>query len=178
MRIIVPTAPSHHKEGGHKFLAMLRTPASAITAGVVAASITFTTMSYASSATVGATSFATRAAGFVAGRGINLVFGPVSGFIAEQTTRELGEQLLTPIVRTGSRQAAYLTSAAVGTTVLVLSTILIHAGTWVYSKGHKAVCQYLKQPPIEVVSNLVEVENDTMLVSVEGVPARYSPMPV
>ena len=161
MRIIVPTAP-----------------ASAVTAGVVAASITFTTMSYASSATVGATSFATRAAGFLAGRGVNLVFGPVSGFIAEQTTRELGDGLLTPVVRTGSRQATYLTSAAVGTAVLILSTILIHAGTWVYGKGHKAICQYLRQPPTEVISNLMDIGNDTVLVSVEGCPARYSPMPV
>jgi len=161
MRIILPTAP-----------------ATALTAGVVAASITFTTMSYASNATVGATNMATRAVSFLAGRGVNLVFGPVSGFIAEQTTRELGEQLLTPVVRTGSRQAAYLTSAAVGAAVIALSTILIHAGTWIYGKGHKVVCQYLKQPPTEVVSSLMEIGDDTVLLSVEGVPVRESPLPV
>lgn len=159
MRIILPTAP-----------------ATALTAGVIAASITFTTMSYASNATVGATNMATRAVSFLAGRGVNLVFGPVTGFIAEQTTRELGEQLLTPVVRTGSRHVAYLTSAAVGAAVVAISTLLIHSGTWIYGKGHKAVCQYLKQPPIEVVSSLVEVEKDIMLISVEGVPVRFSPM--
>jgi hypothetical protein len=161
MRIIFPTAP-----------------ASAIAAGVVAASITFTTMSYASSATIGATSMATCAAGFLAGRGVNLVFGPVSGFIAEQTTRELGEQLLTPVVRTGSRQVAYLTSAAVGTAVIVLSTVLVHASTWIYGKGHTAVCQYLKQTPVEVVSNLLEIGDDTMLLTVDGVVTRDDPLPV
>lgn len=161
MRIILPTAPT-----------------SAVTAGVIAASITFTTMSYASSATIGATSMATRTAGFLAGRGVNLVFGPVSGFIAEQATRELGDQLLTPVVRTGSRQVAYLTSAAVGTAVIVVSTVLIRASSWIYGKGHAAVFQYLKQTPVEVVSNLLEIGNDTMLLTVDGVVTRDDPLPV
>ena len=158
MRIVVPTA--------------------SMVAGTVAASLTFATMSYAGQGAVGATGAATRVAGFLAGRGVNLVFGPVSGFIAEQATREFGDQLLTPVVRTGSRQAAYLTSAAVGAAVIAVSTVLIHAGTWIYQKGHTAVCQYLKQTPVEVVSSICDIGSDMVLLSVEGVPARESEMPV
>ena len=135
-------------------------------------------MSYASDATIGITNMSTRAVGFLAGRGINLVFGPVSGFIAEQATREFGQQLLIPMVRTSSRQAAYLASAAVGATVIAVSTVLAHAGNWMYRKGHTVVCQYLKQTPVEVVSSLMEIGNDTVLLSVEDVPARENPINV
>lgn len=159
MRIVVPTA--------------------SMVAGTVAASLTFATMSYAAQGAVSATGVATNIAGYLAGRGVNLVFGPVSGYLAEQATREFGDQILTPVVRTGSRQTAYLTSAAVGAAVIAVSTILIHASTWIYQKGHKAMCQYLKQTPVEIVSNLTEVENDTMLVSIDEVtPPRASPLPV
>lgn len=153
MRIILPTAP-----------------ASAVSAGVLAASLTFSTMSHASDATVGATHYATRAVGFLAGRGVNLVFGPVSGFIAEQAAVEFGDGLVKPVVRTGTRHTAYITSAAVGVAVVALSTVAIHVGSWLYSKGHHAVTRYLTQPPLEVVSSLFDVGNDVVLVAVEGVP--------
>ncbi len=145
-------------------------PTSAIVAGTIAASITFTTMSYASDATVGITNMSTNAVGFLAGRGINLVCGPLSGYIAEQATREFGQQLVTPVVRTSSRQAAYLTSAVVGASVIAVSSILIHASNWIYKKGHTAVFQYLKQTPIEVVSSICDVGNDIVLLYVDGVP--------
>lgn len=155
MRIIVPTAPP-----------------GAVTAGIVAASLTFSTMSRASDVSISAAHYATRAVGFLAGRGVNLVFGPVSGFIAEQTAVELGDGLVKPVIRTGARQTAYIASAAVGVVVVALSTVLIHTSTWLYNKGHCAVTRYLTQPPVEVVASLRDVENDVMLVSVEGVPAR------
>jgi hypothetical protein len=155
MRIILPTAP-----------------ASAITAGVVAASITFATMSYAGEATVGATHYGTRAVGFLAKHGVKFIFGPVSGFIVEQATLELGDQILTPVVRTGSRQTAYITSAAIGAAVVAMSTVIIHTSSWIYRKGHKAVCQYLTQPPSEVVANIMDIGNDIILLTVDGVPAR------
>lgn len=155
MRIILPTAP-----------------ASAVSAGVVAASLTFSTMSRASDATVGAAHYATRAAGFLTGRGVNLVMGPVTGFIAEQAAIEFGDGFVKPVVRTGTRQTAYIASAAVGVAVTVLSTVVIHVGSWLYSKGHHAVTRYLTQVPSEVVASIRDIENDVMLVSVEGVPAR------
>lgn len=171
MRIILPTATSLG-EGGQNISAVPRWPAVAVSAGVVAASITFSTMSHASDATIGATHYATRAVGFLAGRGVKLVFGPVSGFIAEQAAIEFGDGLVKPVVRTGTRQTAYITSAAVGVTVVALSTVAIHVGSWLYNKGHYAITRYLTQPPSEVVACLSEVENDVMLLSVEGVPAR------
>lgn len=155
MRIILPTAP-----------------ASAVSAGVLAASLTFNTMSHASDATVGAAHYTTRAVGYLAGRGVNLVFGPVTGFIVEQAAVEFSDGLIKPVVRTGTRQTAYIASAAVGMAVMAVSTVAIHVGSWLYSKGHHAVTRYLTQPPSEVVANLRDVENDIILLSVEGVPAR------
>jgi hypothetical protein len=143
-----------------------------VSAGIIAASLTFSTMSRASDVSVGAAHYATRAVGFLAGRGVNLVFGPISGFIAEQTAVELGDGLVKPVIRTGTRQTAYITSAAVGVAVVAVSTVLIHVGSWLYSKGHGAVTRYLTQPPIEVVASLKDVENDVILLSVEGVPVR------
>lgn len=165
MRIIVPTAPSL-KEGGQNIPAMLVWPASAVSAGIIAASITFTTMSRASEVTVNASSIATRAVGFLAGRGIHMVFGPISGLIAEQTTREIGDEVFTPAIRTGTRHTTYIASAAVGIATIALSTVLIHSGSWLYHKGHNVITRYLTQPPSEVVTTISDIENDIVLLSV------------
>lgn len=140
-------------------------PAASLTAGTVAASLTFATVSYTGEAAANATHHATRLAAIVTGAGVNLVFGSISALIAERATMEFGQQWLAPAVRTGTRQTAFFSAAAVGASVIAVSTILIHGGTWAYERGRTAIRRYLTQPPTEVVACITDVEDDIQLVT-------------
>lgn len=147
-------------------------PAASLTAGTIAASVTFSAISYSGDAAATATHHATRVVGSIAGRGINLVLGPISGILAEQATTEFGHHWLVPAIRTGSRHGAYVTAAAVGAVVIAVSTALIHGSTWVYEKGRTAIRRYLTQPPQEFVARITDVEDDIQLLSVDGASAE------
>jgi hypothetical protein len=142
-------------------------PAASLTAGTVAASVTFSAIFYSGDAAATATHRASRIVGSIAGRGVNLVFGPVSGLIADQAAVEFGDHWLAPTIRTGSRHGAYLTAAAVGAAVIAVSTVLIHGSCWVYEKGRTALRRYLTQPPQEFVAHITDVEDDIQLLSVD-----------
>lgn len=125
-------------------------PTAGVIVGATVGAITYYTVAESGNAIATATHYGSYALGKIAGKGITVLVGPTTGQLVESTTIGTGQACLVPILRASSQRAALATAAAIGAATAVATALVIHGGSWVANRTHRALTRFLHQPPAEV----------------------------
>lgn len=125
-------------------------PTAGVIVGATVGAITYYTVAESGNAIATATHYGSYALGKLAGKGITVLVGPTTGQLVETTTIGTGQTCLVPILRASSHRAALATAAAIGAATAVATALVIHGGTWVANRTHRALTRFLRQQPAEI----------------------------